>query len=152
VAAGGGLGLATSFDIRYVGPEARFLTVFSRRALAPDCGLTYFLPRLVGPAKALELLYTSDEIGAEQAVALGLANSLHDDPDAKAWEVARALAQGPPLSYMWSKRDVQHSWAATVQGQIQFEWAGQGQASRSDDVQEGRRAFLEKRAPQFEGR
>lgn len=152
VAAGGGLGLATSFDIRYVGPEARFLTVFSRRALAPDCGLTYFLPRLVGPARALELLYTSQEIDAHEAVRLGLANSLHDDPDAKAWEVARALAEGPPLSYMWSKRDVQHSWAADVRQQIEFEWAGQNQVMLSDDVIEGRRAFLEKRAPLFEGR
>lgn len=152
VAAGGGLGLATSFDIRYIGPEARFLTIFSRRALAPDCGLTYFLPRLVGASKALELLYTSEEIDAEQAVAIGLANSLHDDPDAKAWEVARELAAGPPLSYLWSKRDVQHSWAADVQGQIEFEWAGQNQVHQSEDVQEGRRAFLEKRAPVFEGR
>ncbi len=152
VAAGGGLGLATSFDIRYIGPNARFLTVFSRRALAPDCGLTYFLPRLVGGAKALGLLYTSEEIGAEETVTLGLANSLHDDPDAKAWEVARQLAGGPPLSYMWSKRDVQHSWYTDIVGQIEFEWAGQNQASRSFDVTEGRQAFLEKRAAQFEGR
>ena len=126
--------------------------MFSRRALAPDCGLTYFLPRLVGGAKALGLLYTSEEIGAEEAVTLGLANSLHDDPDAKAWEVARQLAGGPPLSYMWSKRDVQHSWYTDVVGQIEFEWAGQNQASRSFDVTEGRQAFLEKRAAQFEGR
>lgn len=152
VAAGGGMGLATSFDIRYVGPEARFLTVFARRALAPDCGLTYFLPRLVGAGKALELLYTSEEVDAEEAVRLGLANSLHDDPDAKAWEVARALAAGPPLSYLWSKRDVQHSWYADVVGQIEFEWAGQRQVTRSDDVMEGRQAFLEKRAPAFRGR
>ena len=52
---------------------------------------------------------------------------------------------------MWSKRDVQHSWYADVVGQIEFEWAGQNQASRSFDVTEGRQAFLEKRAAQFEG-
>jgi 2-(1,2-epoxy-1,2-dihydrophenyl)acetyl-CoA isomerase len=152
VCAGAGFAFATSFDIRYLGPGARLVTVFARRALSPDCGLTYWLPRLVGPAKALELIYTSREVGAEEAVRIGLGNELVDDPVARAFEVARELVKGPPLSYMWAKREVLHSWGATLQQQIEFEWAAQDLVRTSDDVREGRAAFLEKRAPAFTGR
>ena len=152
VAAGGGLGLALSFDIRFVGPEARFITVFSRRALAPDCGLTYFLPRIVGDGRALELLYTSREVGAEEAVRIGLANDLVEDPYDRAMELARELAAGAPLAYMRAKRDVKNSWNATLSEQIEYEWFGQRAVSASADVREGRAAFVEKRQPEFTGR
>jgi 2-(1,2-epoxy-1,2-dihydrophenyl)acetyl-CoA isomerase len=152
VCAGAGFAFATSFDIRYLGPSARFITVFARRALGPDCGLTYWLPRLVGPAKALELIYTSREVGADEAVRIGLGNELVDDPLARALEVARQLVEGPPLSYMWAKREVMNSWGATLQQQVEFEWAAQSVIRSSADVAEGRAAFLEKRAPQFTGR
>ena len=93
VCAGGGMSLALSFDIRYVGPQAKFLTVFTRRALGPDCGLTYHLPRLVGQGRALELMYTSREVDAEEAVRIGLANTLVDDP--------RSHALYLTLCYIW---------------------------------------------------
>ena len=152
VAAGGGMAFALSFDIRYVGPNARFTTVFARRALAPDCGITYFLPRLVGDGRALELLYTAREVGAEEAVRIGLANELVEDPFARALELARELASGPPLAYMRAKRDVKHSWAATLPQQVEYEWHGQKAVMASQDVREGRMAFVEKRPPNFTGR
>jgi 2-(1,2-epoxy-1,2-dihydrophenyl)acetyl-CoA isomerase len=152
VCAGAGFAFATSFDLRYLGPSARFITVFARRALSPDCGLTYWLPRLVGHAKALELIYTSREVGAEEAVRIGLGNELVDDPLARAMEVARGLVQGPPLSFMWGKREVIHSWHSSLKEQIEFEWSAQAQLRTSEDVQEGRASFLEQRAPRFTGR
>ncbi len=152
VAAGGGMALALSFDIRFVGPEARFVTVFSRRALAPDCGLTYFLPRIVGDGRALELLYSSREVHAEEAVRIGLANDMAEDPYVRAMELARELAAGPPLAYMRAKRDVKNSWSATLPDQIEYEWFGQRAVGGSADVLEGHSAFVEKRAPKFTGR
>jgi 2-(1,2-epoxy-1,2-dihydrophenyl)acetyl-CoA isomerase len=152
VCAGAGFAFASSFDLRVLGPGARFITVFARRALGPDCGLTYWLPRLVGHARALELLYTSREVLAEEAAAIGLGNELVDDPDARAFEIARQLAAGPPLSLMWSKREVMHSWGATLQQQIEFEWTAQNIVRTSEDAWEGRRSFAEKRPPFFVGR
>ncbi|MEI7925130.1 MAG: enoyl-CoA hydratase-related protein [Chloroflexota bacterium] len=152
VCAGAGFAFASSFDLRYLGPSARFITVFARRALGPDSGLTYTLPRLVGHAKALELLYTSREVLAEEAATIGLGNALVEDPDARAFEVARELVAGPPLSLMWSKREIQHSWGATLQQQIEFEWTAQAIIRTSEDAWEGRRSFAEKRPPVFVGR
>jgi len=151
VCAGAGMSLALSFDIRIVGQDANFLTVFTRRALGPDCGLTYHLPRLVGQGRALELMYTSREVGAEEAVRIGLANTLVDDPRTYALEMARELADGPPLSLMWGKREVMHTWEASLQEQIEFEWSAQKQIERSGDVLEGKRAFIEKRKANFTG-
>ncbi|MEX1023371.1 MAG: enoyl-CoA hydratase/isomerase family protein [Dehalococcoidia bacterium] len=152
VCAGAGYAFALSFDIRYLGPQARFVTVFGRRALSPDCGMTYHLPRLVGPAKALELLYTSRDVYAEEAVALGLGNELVDAPLDRAFEVAAQLVQGAPLSMMWMKREVRHAWGADLQSQVEYEWAAQTQLRPSADVAEGRASFLESRPPQFTGR
>lgn len=152
VCAGAGFGFAASFDLRYLGPSARFVTVFARRGLGPDSGLTYFLPRLVGHAKAVELLYTSREVLADEAMSIGLGNALVDDPDAHALEVARELVAGPPLSLMWMKREMQHAWGATLQQQIEYEWTAQNLVRTSADAREGRRSFQEKRPPHFVGR
>jgi len=152
VCAGAGYALALSFDLRYLGPNARFVTVFGRRALSPDCGITYWLPRLVGHAKALELLYTSRDVYAEEAASLGLGNELVADPLARAMEVARQLVEGAPLSMMWQKREVRNSWLVDLQRQIEFEWAAQASLRGSEDVAEGRMSFLENRKPKFVGR
>lgn len=152
VCAGAGFAFASSFDLRVLGPSARFITVFARRALSPDCGLTYWLPRLVGHAKAIELLYTSREVLAEEAATIGLGNELVDDPDARAFEIAQQLVAGPPLSLMWIKREMQHSWLSTPQAQIEFEWAAQNLVRTSADAAEGRASFREKREPKFIGR
>lgn len=152
VCAGAGYSLALSFDLRYLGPDARFVTVFGRRAMSPDSGMTYWLPRLVGHAKALELLYTSRDVLAEEARAIGLGNELVADPLARAMEVARGLAEGAPLSMMWQKRQVRNSWLVDLQRQIEFEWAAQDLLRGAADVAEGRASFLEGRKPRFTGR
>lgn len=151
VAAGAGMALACSFDIRILGPDARFITVFARRALAPDCGLSWFLPRLVGPALANELLFTSREVGPEEAVRIGLGNRIADDPEAAAIELARELAQAPPLSLMFAKREVLASAGLSLREAVEVEWAAQTIAGASADVQEGMAAFREKRPPAFRG-
>ncbi|MEE8338250.1 MAG: enoyl-CoA hydratase-related protein [Dehalococcoidia bacterium] len=151
VAAGAGMALACSFDMRILGEGARFLTVFVRRALAPDCGLSWFLPRLVGPAVANELFFTSREVGAEEAVRIGLGNELVDDAEGRAMELARELAQAPPLSLLYAKREVMRSSGLSLREAVEVEWAAQGRAGASGDAQEGRASFVEKRAPRFTG-
>lgn len=149
--AGAGMGYACSFDIRILGPGARFITAFVRRALAPDTGLSWFLPRLVGPALATELLMTSREVGAEEAVRIGLGNRLVDDPLPAALELAEQLRDAPPIPVMWSKREVQAALGNTLREQLRLEWVAQREASSSRDVREGFQAFLEKRQPNFTG-
>ncbi len=152
VAAGGGMAWACSFDIRILGPSARFTTVFVRRAFTPDNGLTYFLPRLVGEARAYELFFTGREVLAEEAVRIGLGNEVAPDPDARAMEMARELAVGPPLSIMWSKRMIQYGRDHSLADLIEYERAAAAHTRDSEDRKEGVRAFLEKRAPVFTGR
>ena len=151
VAAGAGMAFACSFDIRILGPGARFTTVFVRRALGPDCGLTWFLPRLVGPGLAAELLFSGREVGAEEALRIGLGNRLVDDPRGEARSLARELAQAPPLSILWSKRELQESDRHSLSEQIEFEWVVARHFRGTRDVEEGRRSFREKRAPRFTG-
>ncbi len=151
VAAGAGMALACSFDIRVLGPGARFITVFVRRALAPDCGLSWFLPRLVGPSVATELFFTGREVGAEEALRIGLGNRLEDDPEEAAMELARELAKAPPLSLLYAKREVQRSLGISLREAIEAEWGAQSHARSSRDAQEGMRAFIEKRDPVFTG-
>ncbi len=151
VAAGGGMAWACSFDVRILGPGARFTTVFVRRGFTPDNGLTYLLPRLVGEARALELFFTGREVRAEEALAVGLGNELVPDPDARAAELARELAAGPPLSHLWSKRSIHYGRDHSLAELIEYERAAGLYNRDTSDRQEGVRAFLERRTPRFTG-
>ena len=151
VAAGGGMAWACSFDMRIVGPSARFTTVFVRRAFTPDNGLTYFLPRLVGEARAYELFFTGREVQGEDAVRMGLGNEFSEDPDARAMELARELAAGPPLSILYTKRMIQYARDHSLADLIEYERAAAAHTRDSEDRKEGVRAFLEKRKPVFTG-
>jgi len=151
VAAGGGMAWALSFDMRILGPQARFQTAFVRRAFTPDNGLSYFLPRIVGEARAYELLFGGRDVQADEALALGLGNELVDDPDARALAVARELAENAPLSILWSKRSVQYARHHELDEVIEYERAAGAHTRDSADRKEGVRAFLEKRRPVFTG-
>ena len=151
VAAGGGMAWACSFDIRILGPEARFTTVFVRRGFTPDNGLTYSLPRLVGEARALELFFTGRDVRAEEAQTIGLGNELVDDPDTRAMELAHELADGPPLAILWAKRSIHYGRDHSLAELIEYERAAGVYTRDSADRQEGVRAFLEKRKPMFTG-
>lgn len=151
VAAGGGMAWACSFDIRILGPGARFTTVFVRRAFTPDNGLTWSLPRLIGEARAYELFFTGREVGAEEALRIGLGNELVDDPDARARELARELAEAPPLSLLYAKRSIQYGRDHSLAELIEYERGAGAHTRDSKDRQEGVRAFLEKRKGRFTG-
>lgn len=146
--AGAGFGFAASFDIRFLGHGARFLTAFARRGVGPDGGLSYHLPRLVGHSKALELFYTSREVGAEEAERLGL-GTLVVDPDASAWGLARELAVGPRATYEWSKRLVYRASRMPLSEHLDLESAAQQTLRRGPDADEAGAATREGRPPRF---
>jgi 2-(1,2-epoxy-1,2-dihydrophenyl)acetyl-CoA isomerase len=153
VAAGGGLSLAAVADFRVAGASARFTPAFIRRGLMPDGGLTHTLPRLVGRAKALELLMTaSATLDAEEALRIGLADRVVPDEELMdaAFDLARGLAAGPPVALSFTKRALQR--AGDYEAQLEFESWGQRVCLRTEDFDEGRRAFTEHREPEFRGR
>lgn len=126
VAVGGGFGFCSAMDVRIASEEARFSTVFIKRALAPDCGLSYFLPRLVGPERAAELFYSGRMVNAQEALALGIVSRVvpHDQLMDAAMEFALGIAKAPPSAMTYTRRALKHSLSATLADQLEFEWAG----------------------------
>jgi 2-(1,2-epoxy-1,2-dihydrophenyl)acetyl-CoA isomerase len=153
-AVGIGCSLALATDLRIASDAARFGVVFSRIALAPDGGASHLLRELVGTAKALELLFTGDLIDAGEALRLGLVNRVlpADELADATGELAERLARGPTLAYGAAKAAVYASANLTFEGLLDFEARNQRVVSRSDDVKEGIRSFLERREPEFRGR
>ena len=154
VAAGGGLALAAVADFRIAAASARFVPAFLRRGLMPDGGLTHTLPRLVGPAKARELLMTDADVDAAEALRIGLADRVVPDAElmTETRVFARRLASGPPVALSFTKRALQRSGAADYESQLEFESWGQRVCLQTEDFAEGRAAFRERRDPIFQGR
>ncbi len=151
VAAGGGANLALACDLRIASRDAQLGQTFNRIGLHPDWGGTYFLPRLVGPAKALELFWMADVIDADECLRLGLFNQVVA-PEALAAEtmkLARTLAAKPTLSIAMAKRAVYRSLSHTLPEMLDYELDAQLRCFRSGDAREGITAFTEKRAPKF---
>jgi 2-(1,2-epoxy-1,2-dihydrophenyl)acetyl-CoA isomerase len=154
VAAGAGMSLALACDFRMGSENTRFKTVFIERSLAPDAGMTYFLPRIVGSGNALDLILTSRTVGADEALRMGLLQRLvaHDDLVAQAQENAAQIAAFPPLAVMMSKRSVQHSLDTHFADQLRFETRAIDLARRAaNDAKESALAFREKRPGRFTG-
>ncbi|MBX3678179.1 MAG: 2-(1,2-epoxy-1,2-dihydrophenyl)acetyl-CoA isomerase PaaG [Rhodocyclaceae bacterium] len=153
-AAGAGANLALACDIVLAAQSAFFIQAFSRLGLAPDCGGSYFLPRLAGTARALGLALTAEKLPAEQAAAWGMIWQCLDDdklmPEAEA--LAVRFAQGPPLAYAAIKRALYASPHNTLEQQLDMERDTQGQLGRSEDYREGVAAFMEKRPAVFKGK
>jgi len=153
-AVGIGCSLALATDLRIASDAARFGVVFSRIGLAPDGGASHLLRELVGTAKALELLFTGDLIEAGEALRLGLVNRVvpPDDLADATRDLAERLARGPTLAYGAAKAAVHASADLPFEALLDFEARNQRVVSRSDDVKEGIRSFLERRKPEFRGR
>jgi 2-(1,2-epoxy-1,2-dihydrophenyl)acetyl-CoA isomerase len=152
-AAGGGLNLALACDIRIASDRATFGQTFTRIGLAPDWGGLHFLPRLVGEAKALELMMTGEMIGAEEALRIGLVNAVvpADELAAETGRLAAAIAAKPPVSLRAIKRGVYASSVRSLAETLAFEAASQLECFGSADAREGVAAFFEKRHPRFSG-
>jgi 2-(1,2-epoxy-1,2-dihydrophenyl)acetyl-CoA isomerase len=153
-AVGIGCSLALATDLRIASDAARFGVVFARIGLGPDGGASHLLRELVGTAKALELLFTGDVIDADEALRLGLVNRVvaADELADATRELAERLARGPTLAYGFAKAAVYESASLPFESVLDFEARNQRAASRSADVKEGIRAFLERRKPEFRGR
>lgn len=153
-AAGAGASLAFACDIVLAARSALFIQAFSKLGLGPDCGGSYFLPRLAGSARAMGLLLTADRLGAEQAERWGLIWKCVDDdklmPEAEA--LAARFVQGPPLAYAAIKAALHASPHHTLEQQLDLERDTQRMLGRSEDYREGVAAFMEKRAPTFKGK
>lgn len=153
-AAGAGANVALAADVVIATHSAYFLQAFSRIGLIPDAGGTYTLPRTMGLAKAMGAALFAEKISAEQADAWGMIWEAVPDGEFEAvWNArARQLADGPTLSYRGIKQTMNASLGNTFDEQIALEAKTQGECGRSRDFTEGVMAFLEKRAPKFEGR
>lgn len=150
-AAGGGMNLALACDFRYGAARARFAASFVRIGLVPDWGGHYFLTRLVGTARAMELMMSGERIGADEALRLGLLNEVFAD-EGFLDEVlvrARRLAAGPAEALAAIKRGVYLGAEASLATIAAYERDTQERLFLSEDAREGMRAFLEKRPPKF---
>lgn len=154
VAAGAGANLALAADVVIAARSASFLQAFAKIGLIPDAGGTYWLPRLVGFARAMGQALFADKLTAEEAAAQGLIWAAVPDEGFEAEWRRRAgqLAQGPTLAYGAIKRAIRASLVNGLDAQLETEANLQAEAGRSRDFREGVMAFLEKRPAKFEGR
>ena len=150
VAAGGGANLALACDVRIASDHAVIAQSFNRIGLHPDWGGTYFLPRLVGPAKALELMWDALPVDASECLRLGLVNRVvpHELLAETVSIYAAMLAAKPALSISLTKRAIYQSLDHSLPEMLDYELEAQLQCSRTRDAAEGIRAFVAKRAPE----
>jgi 2-(1,2-epoxy-1,2-dihydrophenyl)acetyl-CoA isomerase len=149
-AAGGAVGLVCAADLAIAGRSSKFTLAYTGIGMAPDCGTSFLLPRIVGRRRALELFLTNRVLGAEEALAWGLVNQVVEDPEvlAQAQALAARFAEGPTESYGAVKRLVDLSDPG-----IEAQMAAEGRAIAAQGLHpngiEGVRAFVEKRKPNY---
>ena len=153
-AAGAGLSLACVCDYRIAADTAGFVPGFVGIGLVPDSGGSYFVARLLGPARAFTWMTSNRKLSAAEALAWGLVDEVvpADSLLARASELAAAYAGAPTRGIGLSKRLFDHAATATLDEQLALEAELQTEATRTDDFKEGVAAFLEKRPPRFAGR
>ncbi len=149
-AAGGGIGFVTSADLCICGSSSKFSLAYTGVALTPDCSSSFFLPRLIGHRRAMELILTNRMLGAEEALSWGLVNQVVPDAEvlAEALKLADKLAAGPRSAYGKSKQLLAGSTGA-LESHLALESQMISRQAVSVEGQEGIRAFLDKRKPSF---
>src|SRR5277367_2827041 len=154
IAGGGGMSLACAGDIVLAGESARFTMAYTRIGLTPDGSSTYYLPRIIGLRRTVELALTNRVLGAREAETIGLATRVIPDDQlmAHAQTLAAELAKGPTLAYGGVKRLLYGATNTSLAEQMEFETEWLTEMAGTADVQEGITAFLAKRPPQFNGR
>jgi len=153
-AAGAGLSIALSCDLRYASPNAIMTTAFARVGFSGDYGGTYFMSRLIGSAKARELYFLSEKVDMQEAERLGLVNgvfpeeSLHDEVTS----IAQRLAQGPTVAYRYMKENLNRAVNGEMGECLDMEAAHHIHCGKTEDHKEAVKAFVDKREPTFSGR
>jgi 2-(1,2-epoxy-1,2-dihydrophenyl)acetyl-CoA isomerase len=154
VAAGAGANIPFACDLVFAAKSASFIQSFAKIGLVPDCGGTWWLPRLVGPARAMGLALLGDKLGAQQAEEWGLIwRCVEDDqlmPTVMA--TAKQLAAGPTRGYVRTRQAMEEALQLPLSTALEVERDFQRELGASDDYREGVAAFMEKRAPRFRGR
>lgn len=153
-AAGAGLAITLACDLRLMSDHAKLTTGYIRRALSPDAGVTYFLPRLIGTTRATELILTGRDVGAEEAEKIGLVNRIYPSESFldDVLLFATELAAGPPIALTLTKRLLVTSTETDLLSQLKQEFRSIKTCFGTEDVQEGIKSFQEKRKPQFRGK
>lgn len=152
VAAGAGMSLALAADFRIAAESASFIQAFVRIGLVPDAGSSYFLPRLIGTAKALEMTMLGETLDSAEALRIGLVNRVVADADlaTATREFAARLGRGPRSAGL-IKKLISTSLDNDLKAQLAREEQAQFEAAQSSDFSEGIAAFMGKRPPQFTG-
>ena len=152
-AAGAGLSLALACDIRFCSDRASFHTAFAKVGLSGDYGGTYYLQRLIGYGRAIELYYTSDRVDADRALQLGIANHVvdHEAFMQQGLELCARLASGPTRAYGNMKSNFNLAETADLEELLDHEAITMGASAMSKDHREGALSFVQRRAPNFTG-
>ncbi len=153
-AMGAGLDMALMCDMRVCSDRARLAESYINMGVVPGDGGAYFLPRLVGSAKALELLLTGDVLTAEQALELGIVNRVapHDRLMEETFALAERIASKPPLAVRMTKRAVYQGLTGSLRAHLDSVSSHLALLTETEDHLEAARAFLDKRKPEFRGR
>ena len=153
IAAGAGFGLAVSCDVRVASESATFRAAWSRVGLVPDAGTAFFLPRLVGWGRAIDIVFSGEPVSSAEALRIGLATRVWPDAEfADRWRAyAHDLAAGATEAYALTKEGLNAAWERDLRAFLDVEAGLQDRAGRSRDYAEGVRAFLEKRPARFSG-
>jgi 2-(1,2-epoxy-1,2-dihydrophenyl)acetyl-CoA isomerase len=154
VVAGAGLGIAVACDLRVAAASASFRAAWGRVGLVPDAGSAYFLPRLVGFGRAMDMILTGEPLSAEEALRIGLVTRVWPDAEfVGQWRAyATALASGATEAFALTKEGLNASWHHDLAAFLDVEAGLQDRAGRTRDYAEGVKAFTAKRRAEFEGR